>query len=987
VSRVAATNEIPVKVVLAMARIAFPSAVLATLTESQYGSAVLKLRDAVGELAHDNKTPLFPAYTDHGTDHLQRVFEDALRLVPPAVGARLAPADYVVLAGAVLLHDLGMHLTERGFAALVTPETQPPPLTALAGLTLPLPPDQPWSSLWEAFQVEIRHGTRSKLDAVLGPDHEGIPAVAFAKEGKLDPDTWTTSDRLVAGEFIRRHHARLAHEIAMYGFPGLGPEHFPVLAAELPELAPLTGLVARSHHLPIRLAADISTALHPGTKRPYGAAVVYHMALLRIADFVQLDVGRAPAALLKLKNPQSPVSVLEWQKHAGVVHVEWDDNDDDRAIYFGIAHDHPLRVHLALHVLLDTLRHELDSANAVLAEFFATGGTTHFRLTKQRIRTNLDTPALVRGLPYYPREARLHSGVDLFRVLVKNVYGDRPDVAVRELVQNAVDAVHLLRTRQHGLLDDPGARLPIQVVVREGANGAHSLTVSDPGCGMTPGAVANYFLTAGASFRPEPHVQSDGSPPRPVLKAGRFGVGAHASFLLGPQVDVRTRHYREDRGVRFTVRNSDDLVELRWDASAPVGTEIRIDFHMDESQLHSFLARLTEWYAYEDPPVQYVHVDPDRVSHELPHRNSVPAHEADLPPDWRECFLEGSVRAAWRTIARSESDRGKLAINGIWIGERGALSENSWKWSDDTGLIAPMLSVSDLRGELDLRLDRFGILRPVLPFEEELAGAIGRDVVAHALVRGARPHPLRNDFATEPIWTNTGWLPLLPAIVWAQGIERILLVWHSEATVNEAGATASGIGDAWTIMPTANSPNDMQASARLMMRAAGGTSHTTVVAFKQEPIAKGKRWRAPQRYQRWRKMGAARDASTDRDGRYALVTTHGVRNVALNRLLIERARERLESVPFVALTVIHGVAPAGRLGSLIGEAWKSYIGGALDETTAPVPAAELAPYISGWEAAAASREWAWRALDRSRDPGARQLRDAARNGSGESRRV
>jgi hypothetical protein len=123
----------------------------------------------------------------------------------------------------------------------------------------------------------------------------------------------------LAGEFIRRHHARLAHEIAIYGFPGLeiggGEGRFPAMGKEaghpLMHLADLIGLTARSHGASLRVCKSYleSSPLYSGTPRPMGTAVLYPMALLRVADYLQIDRQRAPAVLLRLRNPQSPVSV------------------------------------------------------------------------------------------------------------------------------------------------------------------------------------------------------------------------------------------------------------------------------------------------------------------------------------------------------------------------------------------------------------------------------------------------------------------------------------------------------------------------------------------------------------------------------------------------------------------------------------------------------------------------------------------------------
>ena len=64
------------------------------------------------------------------------------------------------------------------------------------------------------------------------------------------------------------------------------------------------------------------------------------------------------------------------------------------------------------------------------------------------------------------------------------------------------------------------------------------LRVTDKGIGMTCETIQNYFLRAGASFRQsadwaKEFLDEHGQPR--VLRAGRFGIGIFAVFLLGPK--------------------------------------------------------------------------------------------------------------------------------------------------------------------------------------------------------------------------------------------------------------------------------------------------------------------------------------------------------------------------------------------------------------------------------------------------------------------
>jgi molecular chaperone HtpG len=61
-----------------------------------------------------------------------------------------------------------------------------------------------------------------------------------------------------------------------------------------------------------------------------------------------------------------------------------------------------------------------------------------------------------------------------------------------------------------------------------------------------------------------------------VLRSGRFGVGALAAFLLGIEIHVSTRHVTASKGISFITKLDLNPVELRYDASIPVGTSIRV---------------------------------------------------------------------------------------------------------------------------------------------------------------------------------------------------------------------------------------------------------------------------------------------------------------------------------------------------------------------------------------------------------------------------
>src|ERR1035437_5972949 len=154
-------------------------------------------------------TPFFPEYTDHSSKHIVEVLQTASSLVRDEAWSVLTASDAALLCLATLLHDSAMHLTEDGFLSLVHDVSSP---------TL-LPGDQRWPDMWAEFLSQAARFDGRKLTQLFGSS-EPIHRPAH------DPAKWELRDRLLIGEFIRRHHARLAHEIAVNGVPG--PTNTPI---------------------------------------------------------------------------------------------------------------------------------------------------------------------------------------------------------------------------------------------------------------------------------------------------------------------------------------------------------------------------------------------------------------------------------------------------------------------------------------------------------------------------------------------------------------------------------------------------------------------------------------------------------------------------------------------------------------------------------------------------------------------------------------
>ena len=212
--------------------ISIPPRLLELLNRSDYDGPTKVFATACSKILLDNKMPFFPDYTDHGEKHIEGVLDTVCRLIPLDVWDNhlLSAEDATVIVCSTLLHDLAMHVREEGFYALVHGETNNTPMVWFRESRGTREGDRPWSEIWSAYERETWKFGDRQLIGILGPPPEGEKHGRWGVQ-RLSDDvrSWSKYDRLIVGEFLRRHHARLAHEMAYFGFPGLEDNEFPVL--------------------------------------------------------------------------------------------------------------------------------------------------------------------------------------------------------------------------------------------------------------------------------------------------------------------------------------------------------------------------------------------------------------------------------------------------------------------------------------------------------------------------------------------------------------------------------------------------------------------------------------------------------------------------------------------------------------------------------------------------------------------------------------
>lgn len=542
----------------------------------------------------------FPNYTIHGVPHVNTVLEYADKLIPDdTLNKILTPYDVAYLICAVVLHDFGMFLSKASVRKLLSSKCQETLFDKLG--------DRSWEEEWKAYLDHIKRYSREQLSYNFG-------IVALGKLPDITSDNLCDVDKLIIGEFLRRHHPRIAHDIAVSTLLGAQDQDVFRNTAFSEKNREAIGILARSHGMDIRKTEDyIDEHLGAPYKRLY-----YLMTVLRLADYLDAGQDRAPESIQHLYGINIPVSKREWDWNQVIIESECLWENSSRYI---TAEPSSTTIFVQVEKWLNNVRNELDMCWAVIAEKYPEQGP---RLSIHRIDSNILDPKMrdPYNKKFVTKEARLRADPELLKLMVEPLYQSDPSCGVRELIQNAVDACN---ERMHlAKKDEPGYDGEVNVYLdRE----KKTLTVEDNGIGMGENVILNYYLAAGVSYRDSDEWLRTYAPDREpeIIRVGHFGVGVLATFLLGEQVKVTTWPLSEDLGYQFTFdlkprqldieRVNKEKLGLSPESKNPVGTTITVtlkddalkklleDYDADEKTNGN--KTWLNWYRFKKPSVKY----------------------------------------------------------------------------------------------------------------------------------------------------------------------------------------------------------------------------------------------------------------------------------------------------------------------------------------------------------------------------------------------
>ncbi|MCA9031269.1 MAG: ATP-binding protein, partial [Planctomycetaceae bacterium] len=280
--------------------------------------------------------------------------------------------------------------------------------------------------------------------------------------------------------------------------------------------------------------------------------------LLRLADVFDCDKSRTPRILFEHSGVTDTRSQTEWQKHLAIpAPPEWNAGNSGQSLVYTSQRCPSPVVEKALHQIVGWMNDEINKVRA--AQNAALRGAYTAPTLRLPSQAAVSIRHRVGGYMYHDMEFRLDRDAVVELLMGESLYGG-PELALRELVQNALDAVHLRDQRnelakrlyQSHSTDEPrqphepwvGEEPEVKVTWGE-EDGKKFVRVEDNGVGMTVGTMKRFLTQIGRSYYKSNDFRAEQELMREhgilCTAISQFGIGFLSVFMLADNVTIHTR--------------------------------------------------------------------------------------------------------------------------------------------------------------------------------------------------------------------------------------------------------------------------------------------------------------------------------------------------------------------------------------------------------------------------------------------------------------
>ena len=490
------------------------------------GLKLLYVREQVEKLlASIGRNAIFEEYSLHDISHVDAMLKITDWLIPDSTKKVMTPAEWLMLTMAIYFHDLGMVVTKREF-------------------------ENRSKTSFPQYKQEFLE----QLDS-------------------NDKAKYLDDDHFLYQEFVREHHAKRVRtwiegkETAKFGDAvDIITEIREILSHLDKPFKSDLALICESHHLD---DLDDFTKYRPnacyGSSPEEKVNLNYIAIILRVADLLHITRDRTPSISMRMFNVTNPVSIIEWKKQQAVRAVvpqlrrneegNVDSNLEKNTIEITALFDGPdtAEAYVGLSAYWRYVRCELRRCKTRMEKSKRKEGTVNYSFPWEKID---ETQITATGF----ETKKFQFVVDqenILQLLVGHTIYNDSSVVIRELVQNAIDAVRLQKEYEKKKSASHQTDGRISVIWN---SKKRELTVIDNGTGMTIGDIENYLLRVGASKYQDRDIKKQFPDFSPI---SRFGIGILTCFMIADNIDLTTNSADEEDATIINLRNLNGTYLLR----------------------------------------------------------------------------------------------------------------------------------------------------------------------------------------------------------------------------------------------------------------------------------------------------------------------------------------------------------------------------------------------------------------------------------------
>lgn len=490
---------------------------------------------------------IFATYTKHDISHVDAMLEMLDWLVPPSTKDAMTPIDWLLIVLSIYLHDLGMVVSQREFEQRMES------------------PD------FKQFLDKIEN------------DPEGKEYLDRA-QSMTDEER----ERFFYQEYVRFRHPARIHEWVT----GRQSDHWgdrlksiadeiARMMADLPQrFREHLGTVCRSHHEDNLDNTDVFPLCERYGNRNAMANVQYAAVLLRTADLLHVTQDRTPSVMYKLVRISDLKGVDEWAKQSGTFSVNmkprsFDSDDTESHVVVVKADLTEERPFFSLTEYIAYADEQIKQSKRWTDKSRQQADGKSFWLPWHTVEGNI----LVEGNEPQKMKFELDRG-RLLDLLVGHTLYNEPTVAIRELLQNSIDAVRFQHhlDKRHAAASGKSAAGMGQVVVHWDAK-QRLLAVEDDGIGMDFDTIRFHLMLVGASYYNTPQFNAEHADFSPI---SRFGIGILTCFMISDDIEIVTCRGSEAYRIRMSSVRGDYLLKKlepgdpSLSSLAPHGTRVTV---------------------------------------------------------------------------------------------------------------------------------------------------------------------------------------------------------------------------------------------------------------------------------------------------------------------------------------------------------------------------------------------------------------------------